>query len=36
MLVDLTEHILSKEVEDALASIEKLKDISEKTRVSNY
>jgi hypothetical protein len=36
MCVDLAEHVLSKEVEDALASIEKLKDISEGTRVSNY
>ncbi|RHZ88109.1 hypothetical protein Glove_26g51 [Diversispora epigaea] len=32
MQVDLAEHILSKEVEDALASIEELKEISEETR----
>ncbi len=37
MRVDLAEHTLSKEVEDALASIEELKKISEGTRVSiNY
>lgn len=36
MRVDLAEHTLSKEVEDALASIKKLKEISEGTRVSNY
>ena len=35
MRVDLVEHTLSKEVEDALASIKKLKKISEETRVSN-
>ena len=35
MRVDLAEHTLSKEVEDALASIKKLKEISEGTRVSN-
>ena len=34
MRVDLAEHTLSKEVEDALASINKLKNILEKTRVS--
>ena len=37
MRVDLAEHTLSKEVEDALASIEELKKISEGIRVSiNY
>ena len=36
MRVDLAEHTLSKEVEDALASIDKLKNISEGTRVSYY
>ena len=35
MRVDLAEHTLSKDVKDALASIEKLKKISEGTRVSN-
>jgi hypothetical protein len=35
MRVDLAEQTLSKEVEDALASIEKLKEISEGTRVNN-
>jgi len=35
MRVDLAEHTLSKEVEDALASIENLKEISKGTRVSN-
>ncbi len=35
MCVDLAEHTLSKEVEDTLASIKKLKKISEGTRVSN-
>jgi hypothetical protein len=34
MRVDLAEHTLSKEVEDALRSIKELKDISEGTRVS--
>jgi hypothetical protein len=34
MRVDLVEHTLSKEVENALASIKELKDISEGTRVS--
>ena len=34
MRVDLAEHTLSKEVEDALASINELKNISEGTRVS--
>ena len=33
MRVDLVEHTLSKEVENALASIKELKDISEGTRV---
>ncbi|PKK58517.1 hypothetical protein RhiirC2_720463 [Rhizophagus irregularis] len=33
MRVDLAEHTLSKEVEDALASINKLKNISEGTRI---
>jgi hypothetical protein len=36
MHVDLAEHTLSKEVEDALATIKELKNISEGTRVSNY
>jgi hypothetical protein len=36
MRVDLAEHTLSKEVENALASIKELKNISEGTRVSNY
>jgi|GEM_PF-6002725 len=36
MRVDLAEHTLSKEVEDALASIEELKEISEGTQVSNH
>src|SRR5687767_15887240 len=37
MRVDLAEHTLSKEIEDALEAIEKLKKISEGTRVStNY
>ena len=36
MCVDLAEHTLSKDVEDALVSIEKLKNISEGTRVSLY
>ena len=36
MRVDLAEHTLSKEVENALTSIKKLKDISEGTKVSNY
>jgi hypothetical protein len=36
MRVDLAEHTLSKEVEDALANIESLKKISEETRVSNF
>src|SRR5205814_1581341 len=36
MRVDLAEHTLSKEVEDTLASIKKLKKISEGTRVSNF
>ena len=35
MCVNLAEHTLLKDVEDALASIEKLKKISERTRVSN-
>ena len=34
MRVDLAEDTLSKEVEDALASIEELKEISEETRVN--
>jgi len=34
MRVDLAEHTISKEVEDALASIDELKEISEGTRVS--
>jgi hypothetical protein len=36
MHVDLAEHILSKEVENALANIESLKKILEKIRVSNF
>jgi hypothetical protein len=36
MRVDLVEHTLSKEVENALASIKELKDISEGTRVRFY
>ena len=36
MRVDLAEHTLSKEVEDALASIDELKNISEGIRVSLY
>jgi len=36
MRVDLAEHTLSKEVEDALISIEELKNISEGTRVYIY
>ena len=36
MRVDLAEHTLSKDVEDALASIKELNNISEGTRVSNY
>ena len=36
MWVDLAEYTLSKEVEDALISIEELKNISEGTRVRYY
>ena len=34
MHINLAEHILSKEVEDALMSIKELKNISEGTKVS--
>ena len=36
MRVDLAEHTLSKEVENALENIESLKKISEETRVSKF